>query len=122
MLDLNTVVARGKNWKIPFFWAPVLKYISAPILAIIVAFAYPDFHEVRNDPLNIFAFAVAHLTMLAVTVGLIFPRALRQIVPAERAATAGKLGDYDSSDLAPAVTGYSVEDRMEHGVEKMHST
>ena len=122
MRDLNTVVARGRNWRIPSFWAPVLKYISAPILAIIVAFAYPQFHQVRNNPLHIFAFTCAHLTMVAVTVGLIFPRALSLTIPRERAVTAGQLGDYDEADLAPAVTGYSVEDRMEHGSEKMHKS
>ncbi|KAH7202948.1 hypothetical protein BKA60DRAFT_641062 [Fusarium oxysporum] len=55
--DLNIVVAGGKRWNIPVFWGFVLRYISAPILAIIVSFAFPLFYTKRNDPLHIFAFA-----------------------------------------------------------------
>jgi len=40
--DLNVIVGTGKNWKIPVFWGPLLRYISAPILAIVFSFSYPE--------------------------------------------------------------------------------
>ncbi|KAK2746805.1 hypothetical protein FQN57_002847 [Myotisia sp. PD_48] len=73
--DLNVVIAVGKNWKLPAIWGPILKYISAPILSIIIAFAYPAFYKKRADPLHIFAFAIAHIAMLSVVFGVIVPRA-----------------------------------------------
>ncbi|QSS66880.1 creatine transporter [Histoplasma capsulatum] len=82
--DLNMVVATGKNWRIPVYWSPVLKYISAPILAIIVGFAYPMFHKLRNDPLHIFAFSIANVVMLLVVMGLVVPRSLSVLLPADR--------------------------------------
>ena len=48
--DLNVIVATGKNWSIPSLWAPLIRYISAPILFIIYSFAYPEFWTLRNDP------------------------------------------------------------------------
>ncbi|EER44815.1 creatine transporter [Histoplasma capsulatum H143] len=82
--DLNIVVATGKNWRIPVYWGPVLKYISAPILAIIVGFAYPMFQKLRNDPLHIFAFSIANIVMLLVVLGLVVPRSLSVLLPADR--------------------------------------
>ena len=65
-------------------WGPVLKYISAPILAIIFSFAYPSFHAVRNDPLQIFAFAIMHLVMVIIALGFILPRWFDVFIPVER--------------------------------------
>ncbi|KAM5346956.1 hypothetical protein ACJ41O_009961 [Fusarium nematophilum] len=45
--DLNVVIATGKNWGIPVFWGVILRYVSAPILAIVVSFAYPAFYLKR---------------------------------------------------------------------------
>lgn len=82
--DLNNVVAVGKNWSIPVVWGPVLRYVSAPIMAIIFSFAYPSFYEVRNDPLHIFAFGVSHVVMVIVALGFIVPRAFDIFVPADK--------------------------------------
>lgn len=90
--DLNSTVAENpKNWAIPIFWAPVLKYISAPILAIIFSFAYPSFHAKRNDPLHIFAFSIMHLAMVLIAVGFIFPRWFDVFIPVERRGEADGL-------------------------------
>ena len=79
--DLNAVVAQGKNWKIPIFWGPLLRYISVLILAIILRFAYPSFHSSRMDPLHILDFAVAHMTMLFVAIGFIMSRFFHPFIP-----------------------------------------
>ncbi|PGH29735.1 solute carrier family 6 (neurotransmitter transporter, GABA) member 1 [[Emmonsia] crescens] len=82
--DLNVAVATGKNWSIPVYWGPVIKYVSAPILGIIIGFAYPLFNSVRNDPLHIFAFASANVVMVIVVIALIIPRSLNLMLPAAR--------------------------------------
>ncbi|KAM0424811.1 hypothetical protein ACHAPT_009867 [Fusarium lateritium] len=50
--DLNVVVATGKNWNIPALWPVVLRYVSAPILAIVVSFANLAFAKKSNDLLR----------------------------------------------------------------------
>lgn len=83
--DLNVVVGRGKNWNIPVFWGPVLRYISAPILAMVASFAYPKFYSIgRMDPLHICGFTFAHITVLLVFIGLAVPRALDVFVLPEK--------------------------------------
>jgi solute carrier family 6 GABA transporter-like protein 1 len=83
--DLNVVVGRGKNWNIPVFWGPVLRYGSAPILAMVASFAYPKFYQKgRMDPLHICGFTFAHVTVLLVFIGLILPRALDVFVLPEK--------------------------------------
>lgn len=85
--DLNVVIATGNNWKLPVAWGPIVRYISAPILSIIISFAYPSFYEKRNDPLHIFAFSIAHIAMILPIVGFIVPRMFNVFVsPAVRAA------------------------------------
>lgn len=82
--DLNISVATGKNWAIPSYHTAVLKYITAPIIAIIFSFAYPTFHELRYGPLHIAAFALMHLGMVIVAFGFILPRWFDVFVPASR--------------------------------------
>ncbi|PVI07961.1 putative sodium/chloride dependent neurotransmitter transporter [Periconia macrospinosa] len=82
--DLNIVVAAGNNWKIPIFWGPLLRYISVPILAIILGFSYPTFHSRRMDPLQTIGFFIANLTMLFVAIGFTFPRFFHPWVPVEK--------------------------------------
>ncbi|KAK2608579.1 hypothetical protein QQS21_002926 [Conoideocrella luteorostrata] len=94
--DLNSVVAKGKNWSIPLFWAPTIRYISCPILSIILSFSYPAFYKVRMDPLHIFAFTVAHFIMVIAAAGFIFPRAFDVFIPPERR-------DKDSTVYAPQI-------------------
>jgi solute carrier family 6 GABA transporter-like protein 1 len=67
------VIGKGKNWRLPVFWAPLLRYISSPILAIILSLAYPTFQEVNNDPLYIIGFIVAHFLLLWIVVGWLVP-------------------------------------------------
>lgn len=105
--DLNVVIGTGNNWKIPVFWAPVIKYISAPILAIIVGFAYPLFYTLRNDPLQIYAFSISHIVVVIVIVGLIVPRAVNLSLPADRRE---KVEHYAPGvTLAPVSAGAIVE-------------
>lgn len=80
-----TVAPEGtKNWRIPVYWAPVLRYFSAPVLAIIFSFAYPTFIAVRNDPLHIFGFTCAHLVVAVVIFVYIVPRSMDVLVPVKR--------------------------------------
>ncbi|RYP57233.1 hypothetical protein DL769_009621 [Monosporascus sp. CRB-8-3] len=114
MRDLNVAVAAGKNWSIPVFWGPVLKYISAPILSIVYSFAYPAFYEKRNDPVHIFAFTVAHFVIVIVVIGLVLPRFFDVFVPMARR------GEGEIS-YAPQVTAGVTEaddaNNMEGGFE-----
>jgi solute carrier family 6 GABA transporter-like protein 1 len=41
--DLNLILGLGKYWKLPFFWAPLLRDITGPVLALVFSFAYPGF-------------------------------------------------------------------------------
>lgn len=82
--DLNVIVGKGNNWNIPHFWPFLLRYVSAPILAIIYSFAYPAFYQLRYDPLHIIGFAFAHFSLIIVTLGLIVPRWFNVFVPLER--------------------------------------
>jgi solute carrier family 6 (neurotransmitter transporter, GABA) member 1 len=82
--DINYIVCVGKQWRLPVFWSPLLRYFTAPVLSIIYAFAYPTFYATRGDPLDIFGFIVAHLIILVVLVGLIIPKSLNFLVPPKR--------------------------------------
>ena len=81
---MNVTIAIGKNWPLPYFWAPVLRYISAPILAMLTSFAYPTFNNVKNDPLHIFGFCVGHVVMALVVLGLVLPRSFDVFIPKTR--------------------------------------
>jgi solute carrier family 6 GABA transporter-like protein 1 len=98
--DLNIAMANGKRWNIPFFWAPLIKYISAPILAIVFSFTFPLFHENRGNPLHIFAFTVCNLTILLVVLGFIVPKWFDVFVPADRKHE-GKVDYYPGTDATP---------------------
>lgn len=62
----------------------ILRYFSGPVLAIVFSFAYPTFIEKRNDPLHIFGFFCAHLTIATVVLGFTFPRFFNPLVPKKR--------------------------------------
>jgi solute carrier family 6 GABA transporter-like protein 1 len=62
----------------------LLRYISAPILAIIFGFAYPAFYQLRYDPLHIVGFTVAHFALIIVTLGFIVPRWYDVFIPLHR--------------------------------------
>ncbi|OAL29775.1 hypothetical protein AYO20_09067 [Fonsecaea nubica] len=82
--DLNVIVGHGKNWNIPAAFPILLRYVSGPILAIVFSFAYPEFHTLRYDPLMISGFILAHLCMLAILLGLFFPRWYDALIPMHR--------------------------------------
>ncbi|KAG5917759.1 hypothetical protein E4U61_002430 [Claviceps capensis] len=82
--DLNEIVGSHKNWKIPSLWAPILRYVAAPILAIVYSFSYPSFYALREDPLHILGFAIGHIALLLVGSGFIVPRWLDGLIPPER--------------------------------------
>lgn len=112
-IDLNIVVAAGKNWNIPIFWGPLLRYISVPILAIILGFSYPTFNAVRMDPLHIIGFTIANFTMVFVAIGFIFPRFYHPWVPVEKR---GEGHIPFSPNVPTAVVDVSVGRVVEDGV------
>jgi solute carrier family 6 GABA transporter-like protein 1 len=105
--DLNEVVARGKNWSIPSFWGVLLRYISSPVLAIVFSFSYPEFYTLRNDPVYIAGFALAHIVIAAILFCFIVPRWSAVIVPYERRNEGKK-------PVAPDVV-LSVDNELEEG-------
>ena len=125
--DLNVVIAVGNSWAIPIFWAPIVRFISAPILAIIVAFNYPQFYELRHDPLHIFGFANAHIAMFLVVAGLVVPSWFSVIVPPSRkvdnvpATVPGVATDPSIVIGAVAPTNFSHDNR-EGSLERGTST
>jgi solute carrier family 6 GABA transporter-like protein 1 len=82
--DLNQIVGQGKNWSLPVFWAPMIRYIAAPILAIVFSFSYPGFYELRNDPLHIMGFGVAHIALILIFAGFMLPRWFNVMIPPQR--------------------------------------
>lgn len=82
--DLNEIVGQGKNWEIPAFWGPLLRYVSAPVLSIVFSFAYPNFYQTRFEPLHIFGFAVGHIALLLISLGFIVPRWFEVLIPPTR--------------------------------------
>lgn len=109
-LDLNVIVGTGKNWTIPVIWGPLLRFISAPTLAIIFGFSYPSFHELREDPLHILGFGVAHICLLLIGAGVLFPRWFDVLIPPSRRGE-GKIA------YAPNVVQGSVEVQQSDSIE-----
>ncbi|KAL0782195.1 hypothetical protein CaCOL14_000102 [Colletotrichum acutatum] len=70
------------SWKIPAIWGFILKYNTAPIVAIIFSLSYPNFYaKNRMDPLHIAGFAFMHIVLVSSLVGLIMPRWFNVFVP-----------------------------------------
>ncbi|KAF1942614.1 SNF-domain-containing protein [Clathrospora elynae] len=82
--DLNVIVGQGKNWKIPAFLPFLLRYLSGPVLAIILSFAFPEFHTLRYDPMMITGFILSILTIIAVLLGFVMPRYYDAFIPSQR--------------------------------------
>ncbi|KAL8345851.1 hypothetical protein RB601_005759 [Gaeumannomyces tritici] len=95
--DLNGVVGTGKNWKIPSFWAPLLKYMTSPVLLMLLSLAYPLFISKRTDPQQIFAFSFMHIVMVVTVSVFVYPRYFNVFVKRE----ARGAGD---QPVAPGVT------------------
>jgi solute carrier family 6 GABA transporter-like protein 1 len=120
--DLNVVIATGKNWSIPIVWPVILRYVSAPILIIVVSFAYPAFAKKSNDPLQIFAFTVAHCVMLLIACGFVVPRWFDVFVPPEKMRLS-KTFDAPHFALAPLEMGQSeiMEEENREGEDSRDS-
>lgn len=103
-------VATGKNWALPWFWPLCLRYVSGPVLAIVFSFAYPAFRPLRNDPLTVFGFAVAHFAVLTIVSTVIFPRWMSPLIPSERREEGNR-------SYAPQVILGSEDIRVSVGVE-----
>ncbi|KAK2763058.1 hypothetical protein FQN54_009691 [Arachnomyces sp. PD_36] len=82
--DLNLVVGGKGNWRIPPFWPVLLRYITAPILAIILSFSFPEFHTLRYDPLMIAGFVLAIICLCVILLGFIMPRYYQVFIPPNR--------------------------------------
>ncbi|SPN99737.1 related to sodium- and chloride-dependent GABA transporter 1 [Cephalotrichum gorgonifer] len=82
--DLNGIVGHGNNWEIPTFWAPLLRYISAPVLAIVFSFSYPAFYRLRYEPLHILGFGIGHIALIIIALGFIVPRWFDVLIPPAR--------------------------------------
>jgi solute carrier family 6 (neurotransmitter transporter, GABA) member 1 len=78
------VIGSGKNWSLPAFWAPCLRYITSPILAIVLSLAYPSFETVNNDPLHVLGFIIGHFLFVWCVVGFFMPRWLDAFIIPER--------------------------------------
>lgn len=80
----------GKNWNIPVFWGPLVKYVSGPVLAIVYSFSYPDFINSgaplvgRQNPLHIMGFGVGHVVLLLFLLGFMVPRWFDVFIPPNR--------------------------------------
>ncbi|KAK2609738.1 hypothetical protein N8I77_003225 [Diaporthe amygdali] len=111
--DLNLVVGRGKNWKIPVFWPVLLRYISGPVLSIIFSFAYPEFYTLRYDPMMIAGFILAHLGLLLIILGFVMPRYYDNFVPTDRREEVLKVtqANQPPEEMSEAVTTDINKDR-----------
>ena len=85
------IVGTGKNWKIPSFMPFLLRYISGPVLAIILSFAFPEFHKMRYDPLMILGFTVSIIGLSAIIAGFVMPRYFDAFIPKSRRAEGTEL-------------------------------
>ena len=93
----------------------MLRFISAPILAIIYSFGYPEFHTLRNDPPYIFGFILAHIIIITVLSSLVFPRYLDVFILPERRLDGAK-------PVAPNVLENLVDAKILEKTEKGVST
>lgn len=62
----------------------LLRYISGPVLAIIFSFAFPEFHQLRYDPMMISGFILSIITIVVVLVGFVMPRYYDAFIPLHR--------------------------------------
>ena len=62
----------------------LLRYLSGPVLTIILSFAFPEFHRLRYDPMMISGFILSILTIIVILLGLVMPRYYDAFVPVHR--------------------------------------
>lgn len=82
--DLNSIIGGPGNWSLPAVWAPLLRYFSGPVLAIILSLAYPAFEGLNNDPLHVMGFIIGHFLLIWCVVGFVMPRWLDIFILEER--------------------------------------
>jgi solute carrier family 6 GABA transporter-like protein 1 len=102
----------------------MIRYIAAPILAIVYSFSYSGFYEVRNDPLHILGFAVGHIALIIIFAGFMLPRWFNVMIPPER-RNDGKLdigarvpADQHLAHEQAATEAASLEERPDVAEEK----
>ncbi|CAI7653166.1 unnamed protein product [Penicillium glandicola] len=113
--DLNGVVGGNGNWNIPRFWPFLLRYVSAPILAIVFSFAYPEFYSLRYDPMMIAGFILAHFCLLLILLGVVFPRYYDVFIPPHRKTEGTELTTANQTkeqDFVPDVGVFDFESGM----------
>lgn len=81
---MNSVIGIGKNWNLPGVWPVLLRYVSCPILMIILSLAYPAFEDVYDDPMHILGFIIGHFLLVWAVLGFIFPQWLDVFIIPER--------------------------------------
>ncbi|KAJ6138207.1 hypothetical protein N7471_004693 [Penicillium samsonianum] len=117
--DLNGVVGGNGNWNIPRFWPILLRYVSAPILAIVFSFAYPEFYTLRYDPMMIAGFILAHFCLLLILLGLVFPRYYNVFIPPHRRAEGTEVTTANQpkeQDFVPDVGVFDFESGMPESI------
>jgi solute carrier family 6 GABA transporter-like protein 1 len=82
--DLIAIIGKNGNWRYPSIWAPFLRYLTGPILAIVFSLAYPEFGTVKNDPVHIFGFVFAHVVIILILGGFVVPKWFDIFAPPER--------------------------------------
>ncbi|CAD0115502.1 unnamed protein product [Aureobasidium uvarum] len=117
--DLNLIVGSGNNWKIPAFMPVLLRYVSGPVLAIIFSFAFPEFHELRYDPMMIAGFILSILGMVGVLLGFVVPRYYDCFVPWQRREEGMKETLLDRPVEQGDAVSVGSEDGGESGREKI---
>jgi len=92
-----------------------LQYISGPILAIVLSFAYPKFTQQHMfDPIMIYGFSIVHLVLPTIVLGLLMPSWFNWIIPSEKVL----LGD---KPVAPLETIDNTNAIMRIGSEETGS-
>ncbi|KAI0562960.1 hypothetical protein FGB62_48g116 [Gracilaria domingensis] len=89
--DLNFIVGKGRNWKIPALWSPMLRWLTAPVLIVILSYAYRDFVSGTDavaprseDPLHIYGFVVAHLVAVFLISSIVAPKVFDAFICGEK--------------------------------------
>lgn len=94
----------------PAIWAPLLRYFSGPILAIILSLAYPTFEGLSNDPLHVMGFIIGHFLLVWCVFGFVMPRWLDVFIIPERR-------DDWKQPIAPCVLRGTREAEIDNSME-----
>ena len=81
-------------------------------MVIILGFSYPAFYQLRDDPLHILGFGVAHIALVLIGVGVTAPRWFDVLIPPHRREE-GKI-DYAPNVVMGTIDSHQA-DAMENG-------